>query len=123
MALPGLNLRFRARRTSLSIELVGWAAVVLTQVFWIPNIGRIVRTKDVQGYSLAAWAIMFAGLSCWLLYFATKGDVVGMVANICGVGGAGVTLACIWYWGRRREPAMEPAGIAVLGEPLTTDQG
>ena len=107
----------------MSIEIVGWAAVVLTQVFWFPNIGRILRTKDVQGYSLAAWAIMFTGLSCWLLYFTTKGDVVGMAANICGVTGAGVTLACIWYFGRRRQEQVHDAVAAALGEPLTTDQG
>ena len=27
----------------MSIELVGWAALVLTQVFWIPNITRILK--------------------------------------------------------------------------------
>ena len=50
----------------MSIELVGWAAVLLTQVFWIPNISRILKTRDVQGYSLTAWIIMVTGLSCWL---------------------------------------------------------
>jgi lipid-A-disaccharide synthase-like uncharacterized protein len=97
--------------------------VVLTQVFWFPNITRIVRTKDVEGYSLAAWLIMFTGLSCWLLYFATKGDVVGVVANVCGVTGAGITLGCIWYFGKRREERLHAAVAGALGEPLTTDQG
>ena len=114
----------------MSIELIGWVAVVLTQVFWFPNISKILRTRDVQGYSLVAWLIMLVGLSCWLVYFAVKGDVVGMVANISGVTGAGITTACIWFWGRGKSreihvvdvPAVaEPA--FVLGEPLTTDQG
>jgi hypothetical protein len=107
----------------LSIELVGWAAVVMTQVFWIPNITRILRTRDVEGYSLAAWIIMFGGLSCWLIYFATKGDFVGVVANLSGITGAGITLGCIWYFrrGRARTPhAVAPPGV---GAPLTTDQG
>ena len=73
------------------IEVVGWAAVLLTQVFWVPNIARLVRTRDVDGHSLTAWLVMVAGLSCWLLYFAVKGDLVGMVANISGVTGAAVT--------------------------------
>ncbi|MEO8538286.1 MAG: SemiSWEET family transporter [bacterium] len=112
----------------MSIELVGWVAVVLTQVFWFPNISKILRTRDVDGYSLIAWVIMLCGLSCWLLYFAAKGDVVGIVANVSGVTGAGITTACIWFWGRGRRrsphPKVSPSAASLLSaEPLTTDQG
>lgn len=101
----------------MSIDVVGWVALVLTQVFWIPNITRIVRTRDVAGYSLLAWLIMVGGLSCWLVYFAVQGDVVGVVANICGVTGAGVTTALIWMWKR---PARAEV---VLAGSLTVDRG
>ena len=107
----------------MSIELVGWAAVVMTQVFWIPNITRILRTRDVEGYSLAAWIIMFGGLSCWLIYFATKGDFVGVVANVSGITGAGITLGCIWYFRRARVPGPHALAAHPIGAPLTTDQG
>jgi len=86
------------------IELVGWVAVVLTQVFWLPNIARILRTKDVAGYSLAAWVVMTAGLFAWLLYFVAKGDPVGIVANVSGVSGAAFTTFCILRW--RGRPAV-----------------
>ncbi len=111
----------------MSIELVGWVAVVLTQVFWIPNITKIVRTRDVQGYSLGAWLIMLTGLSCWLAYFVARGDVVGIVANISGVTGAGITTGLIWWWGRgraRRPRMVEPVtapGEPVLGVAGTTE--
>ncbi len=114
----------------MSIEIVGWVAVVLTQVFWFPNISKILRTRDVDGYSLTAWLIMLAGLSCWLTYFVVKGDVVGIVANVCGVTGAAITTACIWFWRRRRaahgalvEFGPNPALASALGDSLTTDQG
>src|SRR5690349_15147311 len=107
----------------MSIELVGWAALVMTQVFWIPNISRILRTRDVDGYSLTAWLIMVGGLAGWLVYFTAKGDVVGIVANISGVTGGLITTFCIWYWGRERGPEVHLAPAAGLGEPLTTDQG
>ena len=107
----------------MSIELVGWVALVLTQVFWIPNISRILRTRDVEGYSLIAWLLMFGGLSCWLVYYASKGDVVGVVANVCGVIGAAITLACIWYWGRARRRSGYSPVVESVGGPLTTDQG
>ena len=108
------RLRFAWGITQVSIEVVGWAALVLTQVFWIPNIGRILRTRDVEGYSVVGWALMLAGLSCWLVYFSSKGDMVGVVANVCGVTGAAITLACIIYWGRgrKRSPHAETATLA-----------
>jgi MtN3 and saliva related transmembrane protein len=85
-------------------ELVGWTAVVLTQIFWIPNILRILRTRDVAGYSLFAWVLMVGGLSCWLIYFISKGDTVGIAANIFGVTGSGITTLCIYRW---RKPATD----------------
>ena len=80
------------------MEAIGWLAVVLTQVFYIPNTVRILRTRDVQGYSLLAWLLLFTGLACYLVYFAWRGDVVGIVANASGVVGAGLTTFCIWLW-------------------------
>lgn len=36
----------------MTLDVIGWIAVVLTQVFYIPNTVRILRTRDVRGYSL-----------------------------------------------------------------------
>lgn len=80
------------------VATIGWAAVLLTQVFWIPNITRILRTRSVDGHSLWAWLIMTAGLSCWLAYFVAKGDIAGIAANLSGVTGATVTTFCVWRW-------------------------
>ncbi len=98
----------------MGIETVGWVAVLLTQVFYVPNIIRIVRTRDVQGYSLPAWLLLCSGLFCFLVYFWAKGDVVGIGANICGVAGSGFTVVCIWRWrgqaaGDHPEASLEPA--------------
>jgi hypothetical protein len=94
----------------LTINAVGWLAVVLTQVFYIPNTVRILRTHDVEGYSLFGWALLFAGLACYLVYFSAEGDVVGIVANVCGVTGAGLTTFCIWHWRRRAGATEAPLG-------------
>jgi lipid-A-disaccharide synthase-like uncharacterized protein len=82
----------------LVVQIIGWLAVVLTQVFYIPNTVRIVRTRDVRGYSLFGWGLLVAGLACYLVYFASRGDPVGIVANAFGVSGAGLTTFCIWRW-------------------------
>jgi lipid-A-disaccharide synthase-like uncharacterized protein len=84
-------------------HVVGWVAVVLTQVFYVPNTVRILKTRNVAGYSLAGWLMLTLGLGCYLLYFAVQGDVVGIVANVCGVFGSGLTTACILLW--RNPPA------------------
>ena len=107
----------------MATTLIGWVALVLTQIYWIPNIARIVRTRDVQGYSLLAWVIMLSGLSCWMVYFISRGDTVGIIANVCGVTGASVTTGLIWYWGRARHPMLAPVAAAHPPEMLTSDQG
>ena len=91
------------RKCLVTVDAVGWIAVVLTQVFYVPNTIRIVRTRDVRGYSLFGWSLLFLGLGCYLVYFAARGDPVGIVANACGVTGAGATTFCIWRW-RDRAP-------------------
>ncbi|MGD9932870.1 MAG: SemiSWEET family sugar transporter [Dehalococcoidia bacterium] len=102
----------------MSIDLIGWVAVALTQVFWIPNITRILRTRDVQGHSLSAWLLMLTGLGCWLIYFAARGDTVGIAANISGVTGATITVALIWFWRRSPRSAATPSLEMIRPEPL-----
>lgn len=91
----------------MAYEAIGWLAVALTQVFYIPNTLRILRTRDVEGYSLVGWLLLFLGLGCYLVYFASQGDIVGIVANLCGMLGSGVTTFCIWRW--REGPRFETA--------------
>lgn len=105
------------------IEPVGWVAVVLTQVFWVPNIARIVRTRDVTGYSVAAWGLMLAGLVCYLVYFTVEGDRVGTVANLSGVAGAGLTLGLVLRWrGRAAESGPLASDIKSGETPMTPSE-
>jgi uncharacterized protein with PQ loop repeat len=90
-----------------SVDILGWVALAITQAFWIPNIARILRTRDVAGYSVTAWSLMVVGLIAFLVYFAHRGDVVGVVTNISGISGASFTLACVLRW-RRPRPAPAP---------------
>jgi lipid-A-disaccharide synthase-like uncharacterized protein len=97
----------------LAVEGIGWLAVVLTQVFYIPNTVRILRTRDVRGYSFFGWSLLTGGLACYFIYFSFAGDPIGIVANICGAFGAGLTTFCIWFWrdhaaGRRETEPMAP---------------
>ena len=91
----------------MGIELVGWVATVLTQTFYVPNTVRILRTRNVEGYSLFGWSLLCLGLACYLVYFISQGDPVGIVANACGVTGSALTTLCVWLW---RVPAKVRAG-------------
>jgi lipid-A-disaccharide synthase-like uncharacterized protein len=104
----------------LATHVIGWIAVVLTQVFYVPNTLKILRTKEVQGYSLTGWSMLAVGLASYLVYFAAEGDVIGVVANICGVAGAGLTTFCIWRW---RTPRHDPAAIDGSAAAATANQG
>jgi len=48
----------------VAFDPTGWLAVALTQVFYIPYTLRILRTGDVEGYSLVGWLLLFFGLGC-----------------------------------------------------------
>lgn len=104
----------------MAIDAIGWFAVVLTQVFYIPNTMRILRTKDVQGYSLLAWGMLCLGLACYLVYFASKGDPVGIVANLFGVVGSGLTTFCIWKWRGRSAEAILTQSSGPTDEAIGT---
>jgi MtN3 and saliva related transmembrane protein len=98
-------------------EVIGWSAAILTQVFWIPNIARIVRTKDVQGYSVFAWVVMTTGIALFLVYFLSRGDAVAIATNASGTAGAAITLLCVLRW-RRKRGDLSPARDVRPGEPL-----
>ena len=104
----------------MATHVIGWIAVVLTQVFYIPNTLKILRTKDVQGYSLTGWSMLAVGLACYLVYFAAEGDLIGVVANVCGVTGAGLTTYCIWRW---RAPAHRAPAADSANAAATANQG
>ena len=74
----------------------------------------------MQGYSLVGWGMLLVGLGCYLIYFAAERDVIGVVANICGVSGAGLTTFCIWRW---RSPRRTAAPLDGTVAPATANQG
>ena len=92
----------------MSVSLLGWVGVVLTQVFYVPNTIRILRTRDVAGYSIVGWLLLFLGIVCFFAYFVVQRDPVGIVANLFGATGAGLTTLCVWLWRPGRRRALPP---------------
>lgn len=51
-----------------TIELIGFAAAVLTTLCWIPQAVHTIRTRDTRGISLWTQSIFALGIVLWLIY-------------------------------------------------------
>lgn len=67
------------------IPLLGWLGFALVQVFYVPQVIKIVRTRDVSGLSLSAWVILWLGLFFYLIYSVFQRDPVFIAGNAIGV--------------------------------------
>jgi uncharacterized protein with PQ loop repeat len=67
------------------MEIVGWAGFALTQIFYIPQIVKIVRSHNVTGLALPSWFILTVALLCYLIYSVWRHDLVFTVGNAAGM--------------------------------------
>ena len=51
-----------------TLELLGFAAAVLTTLCWLPQAARVIRTRDTHAISLWTQAMFAAGILLWLVY-------------------------------------------------------
>jgi MtN3 and saliva related transmembrane protein len=63
------------------IDLVGAVGAALTTICWLPQVVRIIRTRDTHAISLPTTAILVTGVVCWLVYGVALGDVPLIGAN------------------------------------------
>ncbi len=52
----------------LSIDMLGYIAGTLTTICHLPQVIKIVRTKNVVGISLLTYLVLFTGIILWLIY-------------------------------------------------------
>ena len=50
------------------ITIVGWLAAFASTASFAPQAWRIIRTRDVQGISLAMYALTVSAFALWLAY-------------------------------------------------------
>jgi len=68
---------------SPSLEVVGFAAAVLTTLCWLPQAFKIIRYKRTSDISLWTQAVFVAGVALWLGYGVLAGSPSIIVANGC----------------------------------------
>jgi len=67
------------------MEIAGWAGFALTQIFYIPQIIKILRNRDVSGLALPSWFILTIALLSYLIYSIWRHDLVFTVGNAAGM--------------------------------------
>ncbi len=63
------------------IELLGFAAAILTTVCWLPQAFRTIRTKDTKSLSLVAQSTLALGVVLWLVYGILVGSMPIIFSN------------------------------------------
>lgn len=67
--------------SSLSTELIGGVAALLTTLCWLPQALKILRTRETRDLSLIAYLAFAAGVALWLVYGVLIGSIPVIMAN------------------------------------------
>jgi len=64
-----------------AVSIFGWIAMVCTTSAFIPQVIKIIKTKNVEDISLATFSLQSFGCLMWLVYGALGNDMQLLVAN------------------------------------------
>lgn len=63
------------------MEYIGFLAATLTTISFIPQVLKIMKTKDTSGLSLGMYICFVIGVILWTIYGYINNDVPVFVAN------------------------------------------
>ncbi len=78
----------------MSAEIIGLVGGTLTTLAFLPQVIKILQTKNTQSISLSMYLIYIAGVMCWLMYGILQGDKIIVGFNIGSFVLALVVIAC-----------------------------
>ena len=87
------------------IDLLGFAAALLTTGGFVPQAWHTFRTRDVTGVSLGMYSLFTLGVALWLLYGVLTGAWPVILANAVTLALATLILVVAWR-GRRGRDAL-----------------
>ena len=64
------------------MELIGLTAAALTTAAFVPQLIKILKTKESTGVSLTMYLVMFTGIVTWLIYGLLIESVAVIAANL-----------------------------------------
>ena len=83
------------------MEIAGWVGIALTQVFYIPQLIKILRSHDVSGMALPSWFILAIGLLSYLIISVSVHNNVFIAGNAAGMVQSLFMIALILKYGKR----------------------
>ena len=96
---------------ALPVELIGYAAAVVSCVQFIPQVVRTARTRDLDGISPLMWGVLLAQSAAWIGFGLRAGLLPSVATNVM-LAAAAVTM--LWLLRAGRAPGTE-AAIALAG--------
>lgn len=72
--------------------LIGYCAAFCTSISFLPQVLKIIKTKDTSGISLYMYLIFFIGVLLWLIYGLLIKDAVVIIANLVTLILSGIVL-------------------------------
>jgi MtN3 and saliva related transmembrane protein len=67
---------------TLSPDLIGYLAAVLTTSSFLPQAIMTIKTRDTDSLSMGMYSLFTAGVFCWMLYGIYISDMAIVFANI-----------------------------------------
>ena len=65
----------------MAITILGYIAATLTTAAFVPQVYKVIRSKNTADISLYMYICFIAGLTTWLVYGIYKIDVAIILAN------------------------------------------
>ena len=63
------------------LQILGFAAALLTTLCWLPQALRTIRTKDTKSLSLLSQGALTLGVALWLAYGIASGNAPIILSN------------------------------------------
>ena len=79
---------------TINIEFLGLFAAILTTSAFLPQVYKTWKTKDVEGLSLAMYAVFFVGVLAWLAYGILINSFPVIIANALTAVSGGFLIYC-----------------------------
>lgn len=74
--------------------MIGLIAASLTTLGFLPQVVKVLRTKDTESISLAMYSMSVLGMLLWLAHGISISDIALIVANSISATLAGTILIC-----------------------------
>lgn len=85
------------------MQFLGWIGFILVESFYVPQLIKTVKTKDVAGFSLTAWSVLWLGMAFYLVYSIIIRDPVFTVGNGVGLAASSFQIALILKYRKGRK--------------------